>query len=116
MKKIITLLFAMSVFVTACTFEKASPLPAGCTATMFYAVDIKPIISSKCSIPGCHEPTGSGTGDFTTYAGVKAKVDDGTINNRVFLVKDMPQSGFPPLTEDEKSKLKCWMQQGAPDN
>ncbi len=114
MKKIIVSLFIITAFLSSCTFKKATPLPAGCTATMFFATDIKPIIDSKCVT--CHFAGGSGTGDFNIYTELKAKVDNGTFKTRVFTLKDMPQAGSPQLTEDELSKLKCWVEQGAPNN
>lgn len=85
-------------------------------ANVTYDVDIKPIISANCAIPGCHA-SGFGAGDFTTYAGLKAKVDagiNGTVNDRVVILKDMPLGGS--LTQDEILKIDCWIKDGAPNN
>ena len=113
MKKIFLIALLSSLLLGSCTFEKSEPLPAGCTTTIYYIADIKPIIDSKCVT--CHT-TGASQGDFTSYAVVKAKVDNGSFKNRVFTIKDMPPGGNPQLSEPELAKLKCWMDQGAPDN
>jgi len=116
MKKFTILFFGISLIAISCTKEVGVPLPVGCTKTMFYAVDIKPIIDTKCATPGCHEPAGTGNGDFTVFSGVQSKVDNGTIITRVYGAKDMPSAGSPQLTADELSNLKCWLDQGAPNN
>src|SRR4051812_10157398 len=114
MKKNIILFLTVTLFTVSCTFEKAKPLPVGCTSTIFYVTDVKPIIDAKCATSGCHEPAGSGTGDFTDFAQLKAAVDNGTFKNDVFILKTMPQGGS--LSEDELGKLRCWLDQGAPNN
>lgn len=113
MKKIFLIISLVTFLYSSCTFEKSTPLPVGCTTTMFYQTDIKPIIDAKCV--SCHT-TGASQGDFTTYGVVKAKVDNGTFKNRVFTLKDMPPGGSTQLTEEELGKLKCWVDQGAPNN
>ncbi|HEY0030733.1 MAG TPA: cytochrome c [Bacteroidia bacterium] len=112
--KNLLIIFISSLLMASCTFEKAQPLPVGCTTTIFYATDIQPMINSKCV--SCHTAGGTGTGDFTSYTGLKAKAESGSLNTRVFVLKDMPPAGNPQLTEDELSKLKCWIEQGAPNN
>jgi len=77
-----------------------------------YSVDIAPIMIN-CSTPGCHDGT-SAPGNFTTYAGVKAKVDEGKMKSRVLIIKDMPPAG--PLPDSLLQKLDCWIKNGAPNN
>lgn len=113
MKKIFLIAALSSFLLISCTFEKSQPLPAGCTTTMFYVIDIKPIIDAKCVT--CHT-TGAIQGDFTDFNILKTKIDAGSFKNRVFIQKDMPQAGSPQLTEEELGKLKCWLDQGAPNN
>lgn len=98
---------------SACTFKKAEPYVDLCPNTILYQTDVKPLIDTYCV--GCHT-TGATQGDFNTYAGLKAKVDNQTLNNRLFLVKDMPPGGNPQPTEAELQKIKCWVEQGALDN
>lgn len=83
------------------------------TISSGYASNIKPIIDGNCLSSGCHN-AGSANGDFTTYAGLKAKVDNGSIDNRVIQQKNMPLNN--PLATDELKKIKCWLNSGAPNN
>jgi hypothetical protein len=78
-----------------------------------YSSDIKPIIESNCLSSGCHNANSS-NGDFTTYAGVKAKADNGSLDSRVIQQKNMPPSGALPM--DQLKKIKCWLSAGAPNN
>lgn len=78
-----------------------------------YSVDVKPIIDANCLSSGCHN-NNSTNGDFTIYTGVKAKVDNGSFDNRVIQQKNMPLSGA--LTADQLKKIKCWLNSGALNN
>ncbi|MCE3280829.1 MAG: hypothetical protein K0S44_3020 [Bacteroidetes bacterium] len=104
------------VFIASCTSEKgAVPIrDVNCDSTISYSADIAPLMNNYCN--SCHVSGGTGTGDFTTYAGVKEKADNGSLRNRVVVLKDMPQPGSPQLTEDERIMIDCWIKQGSPDN
>lgn len=78
-----------------------------------YASHVKPIIDANCLSSGCHN-SGSVHGDFTTYTGVKTKVDNGSFDSRVIQGKNMPLSGS--LSLDELKKIKCWLNSGASNN
>lgn len=78
-----------------------------------YSADVKPIIDGNCLSSGCHG-AGSANGDFTTYAGLKAKVDNGSIDNRVIQQRTMPINGS--LAMDDLKKIKCWLNSGASNN
>lgn len=95
---------------------KPEPVVDCVPGTNGFASKIKPIINAKCSTPGCHISGGTGNGWFDTYENLKEKVDDGSFNDRVFVKKDMPPIGHPPLTEDELKSLKCWVNNGALNN
>ncbi|MCX6296205.1 MAG: hypothetical protein NTX97_09085 [Bacteroidetes bacterium] len=112
MKKVIITFIGISIFLVSCTSDKEQPLPVGCTSTIYFAKDVKPIIDAACV--GCHF-AGAGIGDFAVFSELKAKVDNGSFKNRVFVLKDMP-SPSTPLTADELGKLNCWVEQGAPNN
>ena len=88
--------------------------------TISFTKHIKPIIDARCVT--CHYPGGfAGTyGDYQTdtYAGVKAKVDNGSFRGRVVdltITPTMPY-GMPPLSADTIAILKCWLEAGAPNN
>jgi hypothetical protein len=111
--RILLLLFLTGLF--ACEKgekQTETPVETDCTKVT-YSGDIKAIINKSCSLSGCHN-TGSGNGDFTTHAGLKAKSDNGTLRNRVLVKKDMPPSGA--LSSEELAKIDCWIKNGSPDN
>lgn len=75
-----------------------------------YSGSIRNIIQAKCSF--CHH---AGTAsNLTNYTILKAKIDDGSFENRVFIEKDMPPS--IPLSESDVEKIRCWIDSGAPNN
>lgn len=78
-----------------------------------YVKDIKPIISGKCALSGCHG-VGSTIADFTKDSIVKNRADIGRIRSYIFELKIMPPASAQPLTEQEKETLKCWLDNGAP--
>jgi mono/diheme cytochrome c family protein len=116
MKKLI-LLLPIAVFFSTCTFDKGEvPVKDSntCDSTISYAEDIAPLVTNYCI--SCHVSGGTGTGDFSDYAGLKIAVDNGSLMNRVVDLKDMPQAGSPTLSDAERKLVSCWIKQGAPDN
>jgi hypothetical protein len=111
--KILFLLFSMAFF--SCKEENKDsekPTDTDCSKVS-YSADVKPIINKSCALSGCHG-SGSNNGDLTLFSGVKAKAEDGTLNNRVLVKKDMPPSGS--LSSEELAKIDCWIKNGAPEN
>jgi hypothetical protein len=78
-----------------------------------YNADIKPIVQGNCNTAGCHG-AGSSNGDYTTYAGLKAAADNGSLDEQVNIEKKMPPTGKLPL--DSRKKIRCWIDAGAPNN
>ena len=78
-----------------------------------FASTVDPIITTNCAVPGCHVPGGT-TPDLTTYDGVKANVDNGSIQQRALVDKDMPASA--PLSSCDQAKLQAWIDNGAINN
>ncbi len=83
------------------------------TLSFKFAADVKPIMDATCAInSGCHA-TGSTNkgGALTDY-------------NKIFAIRSaihsqvsaglMPQTGS--LTADQKNKIICWINSGAPNN
>jgi hypothetical protein len=87
------------------------------TSNVTFTASIKPIVSNKCQ--GCHSSSNPGGGyDFTTYAGVKARVSDGKLWGSVNFVTGyptMPKNGNK-LSTCELAKIKKWIDAGAPNN
>ena len=102
------------LFFAGCTKDKADQvvtappcLPDGYVVT--YTVDIKPILDTSDG--------GSGF-DYTNYEGIKQEVDMGTLENRVFVLKDMPSVstlGPTTLTSCDLETLQSWIDGGAPE-
>ena len=79
-----------------------------------YSATVSGIINDNCV--SCHKPGGTAatSGDFRTYAGLSQKINSGAFNDRVFVKKDMPQTG--PLSNCDYQKLQKWVNNGAQNN
>ena len=77
-----------------------------------FSADIRPLITSRCAIPGCHDGTASGGAILQTYAQISGKKD--RVNQRAVVEKTMPPTGALPPAEIEK--IKCWIDGGALNN
>ena len=112
----------MLIYAVACTKDKALSveLLEDCNNNVFtYDDDMIPIFEASCATglgpgTGCHDAW------IFNYNAVMAKVEDGTIYNRVLVIEDMPvpnnTHGIPPLTEEDKIKIECWILFGAKEN
>ena len=78
-----------------------------------YSTSISGIISSNCTLSGCHNGSGP-TFDLRTYDLVKAQVNGGAFESAVITNKTMPKGRS--LSQDQRNKIKCWLDQGAPNN
>ncbi|MFL5774218.1 MAG: c-type cytochrome domain-containing protein [Flavisolibacter sp.] len=91
---------------------------SGCDiSNITYSGAIRTIISGKCQ--GCHSSTAAAGGyDYTTYSGVKARVDDGKLwgaVNHISGYSPMPKNGNM-LSDCELKQIKKWIDAGAPNN
>ncbi len=98
---------------------------ANSTAVVSFQDTIFPIFTKYCSNNAngdCHW-TGAPTSkpDYMTYAGIKAKVDEGRIQARLF---DRNPSAMPPsyssgprdVSDCDKTLITRWIAAGAPNN
>lgn len=120
MKKTFQFICILLFSLTACEYENIEDLkPAvnldNCkTDSVSFQTDIEPIFVNNCNIQGCHG-NGSIDGDFTTYQGIKNKIDDGDlIRKEVITQKSMPKG--TTLSDCEIRKLTAWLDAGAPNN
>lgn len=108
------LLFSLAACVN---HEREEPKPLSeCDPSLStFSGHVNPIIQTNCVLSGCHE-AGSVNGDYTSYAGLKEKVDNGTFKNSVIdgNTPVMPQTG--QLPDAELRVLECWLNNGAPNN
>ena len=113
--------FLLFLLFLGCKKDKTQPenKPTTCDSlSVGFQLDIMSIMTSNCSFSGCHS-SGSGVGDFTSYSGVKAKVDNGQFQERALYLKDMPptySNGPKSLNNEDLQKLQCWIDDGAQNN
>ncbi|MFK7906267.1 MAG: hypothetical protein AB8B69_14140 [Chitinophagales bacterium] len=118
-----SILFLMLGMITLASCEKEEDVCATWDA------DIKPIVETTCSYSGCHSGgttanpfLSPASNDFTSYAAIKANLDNGTFAQRVLVDKDMPPAMFVPpgspteLTQEQIDILQCWVDAGFPEN
>ena len=125
----LTLLVIIGIAITwqSCKKEKASPIPitiddTSDTAkvdTISFAASILPILTTNCSYSSnCHN-SGSGFGDFTSYAGFSIDATNGNVMDRVIKFKNMPPtyaSGPTSLSAQDIALIDKWIKQGALNN
>jgi len=112
-------LFAAATVVQSCYYDKEELLYPGSNAAVDcntvnarFSADVLPLVSTKCAITGCHDATASGGLTFGSYSQVSSAKD--RINTRAVVEKTMPPTG--PLQPAEINIIKCWLQNGAPNN
>ena len=91
-----------------CSVTKSVSLISGAS----YSNDIKGIIETSCSVSGCHVSGGSAPFAFTNVASVQAHA---SAIKTVTANGSMPKSGTP-LTQVQKDRIACWVDDGAPNN
>ncbi|MEO8732973.1 MAG: cytochrome c [Flavobacteriales bacterium] len=107
-----------------CTYDAVIPsleaptVPCDTTGAPTWSSTILPIMQADCALPGCHVPGGEGTGDYTTYAGLHAKVNDGTLIPSIEwgpTAIAMPPEGNK-LSDCDIAIILRWVNAGAPNN
>jgi hypothetical protein len=107
---IISILLVICIFQACKKKEEAMNNQDCSTVNAHYTSDIQPLVAANCSTVGCHD-SGSSVGDFTTYAGLKAKADNGTLKARVVDNNSMPPSTGLDMTS--RKKISCWIMNGS---
>lgn len=108
--KITVLIISLLLFL-ACSKSKPEPQPCDGTAKGFTA-DVNPVIQTHCNQPGCHA-SGSvnGPGPITNYA---------QVFNARSVIREAIRTGLMPqnstLSTEERNKIICWIDSGAPEN
>jgi uncharacterized membrane protein len=106
----------LTFLLGACTADNEESLygpPVDCTqVSARFSTDVLPVIQSKCAYSGCHDATQSGGVMLTSYDLVRQYAS--RIRDAVFVQKIMPKQG--ELTTEQRKRLKCWLDAGAPNN
>jgi len=103
----------------SCYYDKEELLypgsnePTDCaTSPASFNADVRPLITSKCAIPGCHDATASGGFTFQNYNQISSAKD--AIKVQAVIQKTMPATGS--LSPAEIKTLKCWIESGGLNN
>jgi len=91
-----------------CTVTKSIMIQSGTS----YASDVKSIIETSCAVSGCHVSGGAAPFSLGSLANIQnhaGEIKTATANG------SMPKSGTP-LTQAQKDKIACWVDDGAPNN
>jgi hypothetical protein len=112
-KRTMLLAAAITICLSACKKPNEYKGLDCSTINSSYSASIRPLVDRSCALSGCHDAHSS-NGNFTTYEGLLTRVKNGTMANRVLYNKDMPPGN--PLSIDDRRKIKCWIDAGAPQN
>lgn len=115
MKQEVTFLIYSTALILChfgCTKDQVSP-PEPCEIVEPFSKTVGEIIRNKCNTSGCHDGS-SGVGNYNTYKGLRRAISSGDFRREVVLEKTMPIN--IELTEDEFKILKCWSENGYPEN
>jgi uncharacterized membrane protein len=102
-----------------------TPVATTCSAdTAYFVNDIMPVISSNCTMSGCHDNTTHADGvNLTTYSRIMQYVSAGNAaNSKLYKVinktgsERMPPPPMPALTTAQKALIQKWISQGAKNN
>lgn len=102
--------------LTGCYYDIEEELYPGnfCdTGNITFSGTIKPLIQTRCALPGCHV-TGAQSPDLTNDATIKSAADQGLIRQRVI---DRQPTVMPPtgaLPPCELQQVQAWLDAGAP--
>jgi cytochrome c551/c552 len=101
------------------------PATSGCSPdTVYFVNEILPIISSNCTMSGCHDNATHAEGvNLTTYSNIVKYVSAGNAaGSKLYKVINrtgsdrMPPPPMPALTTVQKTKIQTWINQGARNN
>ncbi len=104
--------FLMAVLAISCTRDQVAE-PEACDQIMTYDGGIRELVRNKCNFSGCHDGS-SGVGNYNSYNGIRRVLENGSFRQEVVVQRTMPKSGT--LTDEEFENLKCWSDNGFPEN
>ena len=111
--RLCTWICAIAAFlICACTKDTVAPADP-CDHVMTYDNGIREIVRTTCNFSGCHDGS-SGVGNYNTYQGMERILQNGAFRQEVVIAKTMPKSGT--LTDEQFEALKCWSENGYPEN
>lgn len=115
-------MIALVFFLGSCLKDKTVPynVTSGeCTEIISYSAHIRPIIEASCKTglgggTGCHDAW------IDNYDPIKSYMINGKWQNAVLIEKTMPlipnAFGIDSLSAEDLQTMKCWIDQGYPQN
>jgi hypothetical protein len=112
-------LMTLGILTSCLKAKTVSANASDCPNIISYSLDIKPIIHSSCMTnlgpgTGCHDAW------ITSFSGIKGYLDAGIWQSEVLIKRTMPQMpnefGIDSLSAEEYQTMKCWIDQGYPEN
>lgn len=109
------------LLLAACKYDEIERDPDSlqCLGDFTYDQNVKFLIGTYCSYSGCHDGSSAAPGNFLTYEGLESRLNNGQFETRVFEFRDMPPgdaTGPKIITEPDLNTLRCWAEQGFPQN
>lgn len=114
-KSMVFLLFILTL--NSCYNDNEEEIygPVTCdVSSLTYSTDVLPIINASCATTGCHVSGGNAPGNFANFNELKAKVTNGSFENRVLIQQNMPPNA--ELSECDLQILQAWLDNGALNN
>jgi uncharacterized membrane protein len=111
------------IFISSCKHDP----PPSTTGDICFESEILPIFVTRCAVTGCHDANTAAEGIvLDSYSNIMAvhegivpyKSDESEVVEAIFETdgdKMMPPSGYPPLTDVQKSLIVAWINEGAPN-
>jgi hypothetical protein len=98
--------FTAAVLLFSCRKDEVEDIQCdGSNPT--YTGQIRAIINANCTNSNCHP-------GYSTYAGLEGILQNGSFEREVLTDQTMPRNGN--LSSSELSKIKCWVENGFPEN
>ena len=120
MKKISWLFFLGVSFLLFSCLKAQTKIPTECDSLIVsYSMDIVPIINSSC-ITGQGPGTGCHDAWIHEYSAIVGYINNGKFYAEIFVDRTMPEIpniwGIDSLNAAEYEAIKCWLEQGFPEN
>lgn len=94
-------------------------IPVSCQTTISYSMDVVPIVQSSC-MTGLGPGTGCHDAWITEYNNIVNVIENESWQNDIWISYSMPKIpnnfAIDSLTTDEIQIMKCWVEQGYPEN
>ena len=118
-KLILSLLFASCTLILLDSCQVQEPDLLNCEVS--YKNDLLPIIKTSCAGDYCHPSTSPDFSNFfVEYENIKTTVDNGTLNEQIVELKNMPKNAGQEVSagflEEYRDLFACWIEAGGPDN